>query len=521
MAEVAREASPQSSEDVAATAGRGFLVITGAKLWFMLGGALISFGLPYVFHSKLYPPGTDAAALYGQYTDLNNTLSILSMVMITGVLQSVSRFVSQTPDRAGGVVKQALALMGVIGALVGGGFAIAAPWLAEARQNPELTLAYRLAGVVLFCYSLYSVFIGVLNGRKHFFRQALFDITFTTMKALLMVGLAAAGLGVQGAFGGFATAAALIMILAAVKVGRSTAAGEPARGFAFYAFQVMLYTFVFNLIFKLDVWQLKPAAAAVLAHGGGDVGTAIDRLVGQYGTAVNFARLPWQGTLAITFVLFPLMSEATFAQDKERTRLYVRQTLRYAMLLVGAGAVVLAAVPRAPVGLQPPELGPAVIALVWLAPAYFCFSLFNIVNTILTSAGRATAALVIGIITVGAAAALYQFVLPMAPDAEALLRWTGVTTLAAFVLGLALGLGVLWRLYGPPVPGATTLRVLGLGTALIVGGHYLPEMGKIGSLMEAAAVGVAFIVGLVATGEISAEDRARFQRVIRRKKAAA
>ena len=40
------------------------------------------------------------------YVDLNNTLSILSMVMVTGVMQSVAKFVSQTPERAGGVVEE-------------------------------------------------------------------------------------------------------------------------------------------------------------------------------------------------------------------------------------------------------------------------------------------------------------------------------------------------------------------------------------------------------------------------------
>ena len=39
--------------------GGGLLVITGAKLWFMVGGALIAFGLPYLFASM----GKDGAAL--------------------------------------------------------------------------------------------------------------------------------------------------------------------------------------------------------------------------------------------------------------------------------------------------------------------------------------------------------------------------------------------------------------------------------------------------------------------------
>ena len=52
--------------DTARAAGRGFLVITGAKLWFMVGGALIGLGLPYLV----------GAAGYGKYTDVNNSLGL-------------------------------------------------------------------------------------------------------------------------------------------------------------------------------------------------------------------------------------------------------------------------------------------------------------------------------------------------------------------------------------------------------------------------------------------------------------
>ncbi len=507
---VTDRSAPPKNEDVAATTGRGFLVITGAKLWFMVGGFLISFGLPLIFD----------APTYGDYGDLNNILSILSMVMITGVLQPVSRFVAADPERCGGVLRQALRLMLPVSLLVSGGFVLLAPWLAAERLSPDLVLAYRLAGVILFFYGLYSVFIGVLNGRKRFLPQAMFDMGFTTLKALFVVGFAAIGWGVQGAFGGFALAAAVIMALAALSVRREVSPGPPAPGFVPFALQVMLYTFVANLVFKLDMVLLQPAAEAVFGRlGVADVPEAVRLAKGQYTLAVQVARVPWQVTLAITFVIFPLVSQSTFAQDKERTLLYIRQTLRYGMILVGAAAVVLTAVPRAPFAIFKPEYAPAAEALAWLAPAYFLFAVWNIVNTILTSAGRSKTVLAIGLVSVGVVTLLYWQVLPRAGDGIALLDLTGITTLAAFALGLALGLGTLWKLYGPPIPFGTAARVLGIGGALVVAGHLLPPMGKIASLAVAVAVGLAFLVGLVLTREFGPEDRARLEKVLKRRRA--
>jgi len=523
--------SPPAQRDDAAVAGRGFLVITAAKLWFMGGGVAINFGLPYIFGSAMfYGEGSDGRALYGQYIDLNNTLSILSMVMVVGVMQSVSKFVSERPDAPGGVVKQARNMMMVVGLVVAGAFIGAAPWVAAWRNNPELVNGYRAAGLILFAYGVYTVFIGTLNGRKQFFRQALFDIGFTTLKSFLVIGLAVAGLGVIGAFSGFASAAMIIMAVAIWRVSRDLPDGPRAEGLYRFAAWVMGYTLVFNLMFKLDVLMLKPLAVEMYQQAqwlAGDsalfgwlharaVEVSADGLLGTYGLALNISRVPWQATIAITFVVFPMVSEATFAADRERTRLYIRQTLRYSMILVGAAAVVLVAVPEAVFGLLPAAFADGVVALAWLAPAYFCFSLFNVVNTLLMSSGRADQAMGVGLFTVALAAGLYTMILPDAVGLVDLLQRTGICTLAAFTTGLLIGLGLLWRSYGPPAPLATIIRVLLVGGALVVAGTQIPPMGKVASLAVAAAVGVAFLVGLVITREFGAEDKARLMRIVKR-----
>ena len=516
--------------DDAQTAGRGFLVITAAKMWFMVGGALITFGLPIIFGSDIYGGHADGVALYGQYVDLNNTLSILSMVMVVGVMQSVSKFVAQRPEASGGVVRQARLTMLFLGGAVALAFVAAGPYIAEARHNPHLVNGYRAAGVILFSYALYTVYIGALNGRKLFLRQALYDIGFTSIKATLVLGFALAGFGVVGAFCGFATAAFIIMCLAAWRVGRDLGDGEPDRKLFAFGAQVMLYTLVFNVIFKLDVLMLKPAAATLFAPVAGSwvpnagvfagmreaaVAASADGILGLYGFAQAVSRVPWQATIAITFVVFPMVSEVTFAADREKTRLYIRQALRYTALMVGAAAVVLAAVPHAVTGLLP-RFTDSALALAWLAPAYFAFSLFNVVNTLLMSSGRATAALVVGCVTVAIAAGLYQVWLPGALNTADILRRAGIATLIAFTTGLFLGAAVLWRSYGPPIPLGTTVRVLGIGTALVLAGRQLPEMGKIASLGMLVGVGICYLLALILTREFGEEDKARLMRVLRR-----
>ncbi len=54
-------------------------------------------------------------------------------------------------------------------------------------------------------------------------------------------------------------------------------------------------------------------------------------LTGNYEALRTFALLPYQALLVVTFVIFPLVSRATFAADREATRAYVSQTMRYAL----------------------------------------------------------------------------------------------------------------------------------------------------------------------------------------------
>jgi O-antigen/teichoic acid export membrane protein len=504
------EEQEQEQTKEAKELGKGLLVITAAKLWFMVGGALITFGLPYIFNTY----GEDGTALYGKYYDINNTLSIFSMVLVTGGLQAVSKWTSQfidQPAQAQGALRQLFYLMLVLSVVVGGGFMLAAPWIAQWRGNADLTNSYRVAGIVLSSYALYVVFIGALNGRKQFVAQAMFDMGFTTLKFILVLGLAFLGYGVMGAFSGFALAAFLICVIAVWKVGLGEKGiPSPPKEVYGYALQVMAYTLVFNLIFKLDLLLVKPVAQTLFA-------TEADRLMGIYGMAINVSRLPWQATIAVTFVIFPLLSQATFSKDMEKSKSYIRQTLRYLTLLTGLACAVLMALPQAVTAFLPSAYNDVASVLIWSAPAYFCFSLFNMVNTLLMSAGRATSAFMIGLITVVIAALLYHFYLPYATTQLELIVSAAQASLCAFTLGLALGLIRLGQLFGSPLPLMSVIRVAISGGVLILVGPYWNQLfttpTKISMLLGLGVLALIYLGLLTILKEWNTDDVKRFNRL--------
>ena len=80
------------------------------------------------------------------------------------------------------------------------------------RGHPEHSIAYVCAGLICAAYAFYAVHVGIINGRQAFTTQAKLDMAFTTMKVLFIIGITSAGLGVNGAFIGFAIAAIAIAV---------------------------------------------------------------------------------------------------------------------------------------------------------------------------------------------------------------------------------------------------------------------------------------------------------------------
>ena len=103
-------------------------------------------------------------------------------------------------------------------------------------------------------------------------------------------------------------------------------------------------------------------------------------------------------------------------------------------------------------------------------------------------------------------------------------------------IGLALSGGALYRLYGPPIAAATVARVVGLGLLVCALGRlapavadvtarFAPQGGKLARLVGlgygggmALLVVLAFLALLFVTREFGPEDRARFARVLSRKR---
>ncbi len=517
---------PTAAERTVRETTRGAAIITLAKGWFLVTG----FAQPLLLTRVLHTEG------YGLYGVVLNVVSILNNVVVAGSIQAMSHAVTEGGPTA--LRRGLLVHLGVGMVLSGGLVTLAGPLGAGVLHDVRLPSLLRIGAVVVFNYSLYAALVGALNGQRRFRDQAALDMTFATLRTALVIGIAAVGFGVAGAVSGFALASTLILALAlwlARAALRPAAPGSapseeadeppvvrvPSSSFVAFATRygrffapVLLYQLALNLVLQSDLLVLKAIVArrvtSPLVQG-----LAVNDLVGIYKAVQNFAFLPYQLLLAVTFVIFPVVSRATLEGDRETTTRFVTGAVRFSLLGLGAMLAVLTGLPRGVLRIAyRPPFDEGATALRILAVAQGCFALGVISTTILVAAGQTRAAtLLMGamllMVTTGNVVGL-----TFGPTGLGTLASTAAGTLAGCALGLMLiGLWVR-RSFGGFVGAATVVRV-GLSTAVaaaVVGA--IPWHGKVATVALSGVAVAVYAACIALSRELTGDEVGRIVRVV-------
>ncbi|HOE26985.1 MAG: oligosaccharide flippase family protein [Candidatus Aureabacteria bacterium] len=471
-----------------ASAGRGVAFLSLSKGWFMVAGYAGVFGL-----TRLLPKEQ-----YGIYAVVAGIVSILGDVLIRGTIQAVSRFAAGDPSRAESVKRAALRLQCLLGGGLFAAYYLLSPLIARFLHDPSLVGPLRVSSLIVLSYSFYPVYVGFLNGLRRFLLQASLDMTFSTMKLGLMLVFAAAGFGAAGALGGFGLAAFLILLVA---MGFSPAVAPRGRFplaplFSFQLF-IVVFTVLSNLLLKTDLLLLKRLSSPAEAN----------TLAAFYAAAQQLAFIPYQAIVSVTFVIFPLVSGLTALGDAGRVRGYIREALRYSLMLTGLIAVLFSANAPATIRLLFPagyEAGAGALSVLVFGVVFF--SLFLVAATAISGSGRPGLSVLVGLGTLALDVLLNAWLIPVHG-----IRGAAVATTLAMAAGMCAAWGCLRLRFGPCLPILSAARVAAAGAAVYFASGLLPASGiyLAGSF---AALAALYLLLLVALRELGAADLARVRK---------
>lgn len=487
----------QQSHAEARKAGAGVLWLTAAKFYFMITGMVLVLILPALF-KRFAPAGEDHVRLYGEYRVVMGLINWFNMVLIGGALQAVSKFIAEDPMRARSVRLAGLKLQTWIGGgctllLLGGAGYVSTHFYGE----PELAIPLMLAAPIVLLYAYYAVIIGAMNGLQRFRHQATMDMIFATLKVGLTLLLVALGLGIQGAILGFLVTAAIVLGIAIWTLGRLEGdAAITGRELWSFEWKTLIYAFFLNGLLQVDLQFLKGLMPAV-QEGQLD-------MTGVYAAVQQIAQIPYVGTIAVAFVVFPLISRATFDQDLEKASGYVRTTNRF--ILLALSGVVLVMTLEAPGILSviyPKEYAAGSDLFAWLAVGYLFFAGMVVNANILTASGRPTLSMALFGVALGVSVTANRLLIPIAGAQGA--AWASA---GAMGVGFVAAAFLVFRKYGVFVPVLTVLRgAVALGATWTLGHFVLPSTsGFLWLLVRLAAEFACFVTVLFLVREFTVEQ---------------
>lgn len=487
--------SQGQSASAARQAGVGVFWLTMAKFYFMGTGLVLLLFLPALFKKFA---GEQHVAVYGDYRTVAGLLNWFNMVLVGGTLQAVSKFVSEKETRARSVKWETLKIQTV----VGGGAALLLFFGADLiatrfYDDPSLAIYLRLAAPIVLLYSWYAVIIGCLNGLKRFFHQAGMDMLFATSKVALTIVLVALGYSISGAIGGFLITAAVMLAISWVVLGKAPA-GERVSWRTIFNFEwkTLLFAFFLNGMLQVDLQLLKALAPERL-------GPASDQ-TGIYGAALQVGQLPYIAIISVAFVIFPLLSKATFEKETGKVQEYVRTTNRYVLLfLAGIVAPVVLEGQNILTVVYPDEYAAGAAIFSLLATSYFFFAGMVVSANMLTAAGRPMTTAVIFGASLGLSTLLCVLFIPM---------WGGMGAAAGVCIAMAVGAVVFgWtchRQFGAYMPLMSPIRTLLALVPVILLGHFVLSggWGFAGLLLRLALLFAVYVTMLFVLREMTVDE---------------
>jgi len=510
-------AAAPDADSTAREAGRGGLAIAVAKVSFILVG----------FVQQLVFPRVLDEAGYGAVSRMLAVVSIVNNVVVATSLQGVSRFVAQAKSGEDEfAVRRTLSVHAVIALTVSTLFALLAGTIADWVEAPRAATPLRVAAGVVLCYGVYAPLVGALNGRKRFRDQAGLDIFYGISRTIAMTGgayLFARFLGGDGALGaavGFVAAATLIVPIAVWRngIGRSGGADPRLGEYLKFLLPVFVAQLGLNLLLHLDMLLLSNAAGEHarllgLSH------KEADKLLAPYAASKLFGLLPYQLLMSVQFVLFPMLAKASSEGDAERVRGLTRVGIRLALILTGLFAGTIASLAPSLVRFAYPDnIAAQAVPLIRLyAVGLAGLAMLGVTSSALAGLKRASLSMAA---TWGAVVLVAAGILVARRDAAfgpELLRMTAYATGGAMLVAGVMGALLLRLTANALVRPLTFVRVV-LAMGVTVGiGTFVPWMGKLIVPLQAAAMGVLYLVTLLLTRELGPADLALVKVVLRRK----
>lgn len=374
----------------------------------------------------IYLGRTLGVANYGIFVVILSLMTVVNLILTTGIPQAASKFISENENDAARVEYSITRLQFVFSLSIFIIYFISANQIAMLLNDPSLEDYIRISAFVIPSYAMYSVFAGYLNGRRRYSEQSKATIAYSIAKLTFIFVLVLLGFSVYGAVLGFVLAPIIGLIVGLYCTGfRKSGSGYDFKKIFGFAIPIILFSASMNFIGSIDLFFVK----ALLPDA--------NQAAGFYSAASQIAKVPYYFMGALFSALFPAISSNIHIGNITKVQMYIKESLRNTLLFLMPVVFILSATSGKIVTLlYSTSYTQAGEPLSILVIGMGLFSIFMLFITIITGGGHPRAAMFMSFVVLALDYVLNLYLVPVYALNGAAIATTIASAVGLIIAGL-------------------------------------------------------------------------------------
>lgn len=308
-----------------------FLILAVAEFIYNISSYVINIGLGRML----------GVAAFGRYSLIIGFTTMIIFLVSRGIPTAMNKRISENINKWNtirAIRKISATIQTIIIVILTVAFYFLAPAFAALFHDSSLAPLFRISALIIPTFALSSFHVSYFNGLKFFKAMTAMKIARGIFRIVWILGLAYT-LSLNGALYGSIFAPLSVYITAIIiehffikKNGNTTQKKDiiyPWKKIISYAGTFMLFVLFYEFYIRSDMYIIKIIT-------GSDVNT------GLYNAAATIALIPYYVMFALTFILFPTISELTKQKDFIRIRAILKKVLLFLFATLIPMALIMA-----------------------------------------------------------------------------------------------------------------------------------------------------------------------------------